>query len=322
MKTVLIIQNELPHYRDFLWEGLRKVFDLYFVESNRDRLLLPNGTETQFSSFKFASRPDYMIVNAGIREAAKALFYVFKYRARTVIGWTQYVGKNKSYLSRFLKGLYLLSIYDKVILYYEHEKCLVPFNSLLNITVSANNTVGDWDRSTKTLIDSGSFLFVGRYTEKSNLKLLLEATLKFDDLFLHIIGVNQNDVPSKYHVRNIVFHGNITQLEKVAEIASQCAYFVYPGDVGLSIVHAIKMGLIPIVHSNLGAHMPECRAVAETFPVIYFQHDDSASLNNILSLLKEQKIAKEMREGLSSRGFEIFSEDIMIKNFLNILGGN
>ncbi len=319
MKTVLIIQNELPHYRDFLWEGLRKVFDLYLVETNRDRLMLPNGTETQFSSFKFASRPDCMIVNAGIREAAKALFYIFRYRARTVIGWTQYVGKNKSYLSRFLKGLYLLSIYDRVILYYEHEKGLIPFKSLLNITVTANNTVGDWGRGNKTLVDSSSFLFVGRYTEKSDLKLLLEAALKFDDLFLHIVGVSANDIPSKYHIPNIMFHGNITHLEKVAEIASQCAYFVYPGDVGLSIVHAIKMGLIPIVHSNLDAHMPECRAVAEMFPVIYFQHNDSLSLSNILSLLKEQKISKETREELSSRGFEIFSQDIMIKNFVNTL---
>ncbi len=320
MKTVLIIQNELPHYREFLWEGLRKVFDLYLVESNRDRLILPNGTETQFSSFKFPSRPDCMIVNAGIREAAKALFYVFKYRARVVIGWTQYVGKNKSYLSRFLKGLYLLSIYDRVILYYEHEKGLIPFKSLLNIAVGANNTVEDWYRGGKNLIDSSSFLFVGRYTEKSNLKLLLEAALKFDDLFLHIVGVSANDISSKYHVPNIMFHGNITHLEKVAEIASQCAYFAYPGDVGLSIVHAVKMGLIPIVHSNLEAHMPECRAVAETFPVIYFQHNDGVSLNNILELLKEQKIAKEIREELSSRGFEIFSQDIMIKNFVNTLG--
>lgn len=321
MKTILIIQNELPGYRNFLWEGLRKVFKLYLADESTNQLILPDGSVTSFQDHVFAERLDCLVLNAGIRGGVKALRYVGKYRPLAVLGWTQFVGKNKSLLSRVVKSVYLMSLFDKILLYYEHEKKLIPFTSLLNKAVGVNNTIADWTFSQQNNVDPQSILFLGRYTEKSKLALLLEAALKVKGIEVHIIGAQIDELPAHFRKNNFHFHGKTEDLEFIQHLAASCTYFVYPGDVGLSIVHAVKLGLIPVVHADLDAHMPECRAVAQHFPVIYFQKDDRDSLSNILTLLLQTKPTVNTRDWIASRGRKVFSEEVMISNFVKAVEG-
>lgn len=321
MKTVLIIQNELPGYRSFLWQGLRKVFNLYLADESANQLILPDGSITSFQDHVFTKRLDCLVLNAGIREIFKALRYVRKYRPIAVLGWTQFVGKNKNLPSRVVKSIYLMSLFDKILLYYEHEKRLMPFTSLRIKSVGLNNTIADWPFSVQNNVDPRSILFLGRYTEKSKLALLLEAASKVKGIEVHIIGAQIDELPAQFRQNNFYFHGKTEDLECIQDLAASCTYFVYPGDVGLSIVHAVKLGLIPVVHADLDAHMPECRAVAQHFPVIYFQKDDRDSLSNILTLLLETKPTAKTKEWVASRGRIIFSEEVMISNFIKAVEG-
>lgn len=321
MKTVLIIQNELPSYRSFLWQGLRKVFNLYLADESSNQLILPDGRVTSFKDHVFTKRLDCLVLNAGIREIFKALRYIRKYRPLAVLGWTQFVGKNKNLLSRIVKSFYLMSMFDKILLYYEHEKRLIPFTSLRIKSFGINNTIADWAFSVQNSVDPRSILFLGRYTEKSKLALLLEAALEVKGIEVHIIGVQSDDLPAHFRKNNFYFHGKTDDLVGIQDLAASCTYFVYPGDVGLSIVHAVKLGLIPVVHADLDAHMPECRAVAKEFPVVYFQKDDRDSLSNILTLLLETKPTAKTKEWLASRGRKVFSEEVMISNFVKAVEG-
>lgn len=321
MKTVLIIQNELPSYRNFLWEGLRKAFNLYLADESTNQLICPDGSVTTFQDHMFKKQLDCVVVNAGIREIFKAFRYIRKYRPLAVIGWSQFVGKNKSFLVRLVKSLYLMTVFDKVMLYYEHEKYLMPLSGLKRKSVGLNNTVADWPPAVPSNIDPRAVLFLGRYTEKSKLSLLLEAALEINDIKLHIVGVQDDEVPVHFRKNNFHFHGRTNDLERISEIAARCTYFVYPGDVGLSIVHAVKLGLIPVVHADLDAHMPECRAVAQALSVVYFQKDDRSSLSNVLSLLLESKSTAKTKKWIVSKGYETFAAELMITNFINVVEG-
>lgn len=321
MKTVLIIQSELPGYRDFLWQGLRRSVSLYLADESANKLILPDGGVTSFNDYKFQMPLDCLVLNAGIRDILKALRYNFKYKSLATIGWTQFVGKNKSIISRAIKSVYLMALFDQVMLYYEHEKSLIPFERLKKRVLGLNNTVADGPLSVHHNISSRSFLFLGRYTEKSKLTLLLEAASFIDGIEVHVIGARVDELPEKLRKINFHFHGKSDDSEFIKNVASRCVYFVYPGDVGLSIVHAIKLGLIPVVHADLDEHMPECRAVAQAFPVIYFQKDDCSSLTNILRILVEIKPTEMTKEWIASQGRKVFSEKVMISNFVKALEG-
>lgn len=321
MKTVLIIQNELPGYRAFLWQGLRKHFNLYLADAGANRLILPDGSVLSFNDYVFTVPLDCMVLNAGIREISKTLRYIRKYRPSALLGWTQFVGKNKGLMSRVVKSLYLTTFFDKILLYYEHEKRLMPFTSLRMKAVGLNNTIADWSFSAVSEVDQRSILFLGRFTEKSKLALLLNAAMEVNGIEVHIIGAEIDELPDQFRQNNFHFHGKTDDLTRIQDLAASCTYFVYPGDVGLSIVHAVKLGLVPVVHADLDTHMPECRAVAEEFPVVYFQKDDQTSLSNILKLLLETKPTAKTREWIAYRGRKIFGEEVMISNFVKAVEG-
>lgn len=319
MKTVLIIQNELPHYREFLWAELRKAVNLYLADVGNNQLITPDGKVVSFDTYKFGCALDCMIISAGIREMFTTLRYILKFRPLEILGWTQFVGMNKSLPSRLIKCLYLTIFFDKVLLYYEHEKRLIPFRIPGIKLFSLNNTIADWEYKTEIVVDPKAFLFVGRYTEKSNLLILLGIFLERKELELNVIGVDPFDVPSRFITKNIRIHGKITDLQHIANIASHCAYFIYPGDVGLSIVHAIKLGLIPVVHSSLDRHMPEARAVAEKYPVIYFRRNDPQSLKATVELLSEMQPSLNLKSKIFSMGKSDFSQKVMVDNFIKAI---
>lgn len=322
MKRILIIQNQLPAYRKFLWVGLANLYTLYLAEAESDELILPDGSITSFRNYKFNEVFDCLVLNGGIREFRKTIYYRCKYRSKSVLAWTQFVGKNKSLISRLIKSIYLILFFNRTLLYYDHEKRLIPFHFLRNKVVGLNNTVADCKNSAISISKNNSLLFIGRSTEKTRLTLLLEVAMYIENIELHLIGVSKCEVSEKYHVGKFVFHGAIQDIEKIEHLARDCTYFVYPGDVGLSIVHAVKLGLIPVIHANLDDHMPECRAVAETLPTIYFQKDEQLSLLNILKILAQIKPNEALKKLISSQAQEKFSQKTMIQNFSNAIEGH
>ena len=127
MQKLLVIQTVLPPYRDFLWKGLRQSFQLFLAETSTHTLILPDGRSVTLKNFICSEKFDYLVLPAGSRDLHLALWYIFKYRPNKVIGWTQFCGKNKSFIIRFIKQILLCFIFDRILLYYEHEIELFRF---------------------------------------------------------------------------------------------------------------------------------------------------------------------------------------------------
>ena len=101
-------------------------------------------------------------------------------------------------------------------------------------------------------------LFLGRVTEKSSFKILLDAFQhpKIKNISLNVIGNNSFDSHlklDKYNFSNgvkINYYGKLTDEKQIAKIANRCRVFVYPGSIGLSLIHAMAYGLPCLVHSD------------------------------------------------------------------------
>ncbi|AUG54543.1 glycosyltransferase [Thalassospira marina] len=122
----------------------------------------------------------------------------------------------------------------------------------------------------KTGTETG-ILFIGRLRERCRLEILLNAISDLrsngQEITAHVIGTGELEsfYRKKYSNKNwIIWHGNIFEDSKIAEISRQCRVGCYPGDAGLSIVHYFGLSLPPIVHDQMHRHMgPEPHYIQE-----------------------------------------------------------
>jgi len=129
-------------------------------------------------------------------------------------------------------------------------------------------------------------LFLGRVTEKASFHILLNALqhLKIKDITLNVIGNNIFDPYLKldnYNFNNgvkINYYGKLTDEKKISNIANRCRVFVYPGSIGLSLIHSMAYGLPSLIHSDPLKHMPEIAAFKEGVTGLTFNRNNSEDL--------------------------------------------
>lgn len=133
---------------------------------------------------------------------------------------------------------------------------------------------------------ANALLFLGRLTEKSMLGLAFAAMARLGDSSpsLHVIG----DGPMRLFFNNesiirgiehkVIWHGQLIEEKQIALIANRCKAFLYPGEVGLSLVHGLAYGLPAIVHNVSRKHMPEFAAFKPGFNGWAFDYGDAESL--------------------------------------------
>lgn len=129
-------------------------------------------------------------------------------------------------------------------------------------------------------------LFLGRITQKAKLELLLDALTNSAcrNVTLDVIG--SGDCESDLHQRceslgianRVIWHGGVTDEQVIAAVANDCKLFVYPGAVGLSLIHAFSYGLPSVVHDNRWEHMPEIAALHAGTNGFLFRQGDANSL--------------------------------------------
>lgn len=129
-------------------------------------------------------------------------------------------------------------------------------------------------------------LFIGRLTQKASLSILLKALVdaRLSGVRLQVVGdgdqrANLQVLANTLGISSrIVWHGRCFEEARIARIANQCRLFVYPGAVGLSLIHAMAYGLPAIVHSNNREQMPEIAAFAPDCTGTAFKQANPASL--------------------------------------------
>jgi glycosyltransferase involved in cell wall biosynthesis len=136
-------------------------------------------------------------------------------------------------------------------------------------------------------------MFIGRLTPKAELGLLLDALALAPcaGVTLDVIGGGEEEENLRRRCAElgltgrVSFHGAIGDEARIAAIANDCRAFVYPGGVGLSLIHALAYGLPAIIHDNRWTHMPEIAALRAGINGATFREGDAASLAGAIARL-------------------------------------
>lgn len=129
-------------------------------------------------------------------------------------------------------------------------------------------------------------LFIGRLTPKARLDLLLHALADqaCNDVALDVIGGGERETEARDLASSlglgdrVTWRGPIINENDIADVANRCALFVYPGAVGLSLIHAFAYGLPAVVHDDRWRHYPEIAALEAGRNGLTFRKSDSQSL--------------------------------------------
>lgn len=300
-KKVLIIQEYFPVYRKPFFDLLAKKYDLTLIVSDSNFgsinaeedvsyvkkigklksylkgnfFWLENLTNVDFNQYHI------IVLGAAPRNLSFLyLMFYLKMRGKKTIFWGQFWSATSSKFGFMLRML-LLQL-SSAIMFYTDKECLdykkTKIGKVSNKPIIGLNNGLDLRNISKfreeySLDREYSILFIGRLTEKSNLLQLLEAITisKFrKKIKLNIIGngelldICKIFVNEKSINNNVIFHGSLTDEKEISKVVNKCALFIYPGNVGLSLIHAMSYGLPCIIHNNHKHHGPEVSALIDS----------------------------------------------------------
>jgi glycosyltransferase involved in cell wall biosynthesis len=259
---------------------------------------------------------DAIIVCGNPRILSNYLLLMYaKFKGIKIYWWGQGWSANTTMLSFSIRKL-IMKFYDGIILYTENEMNL--FKSFSTKTFLNNGLdIAKIDRAIQsvsnntypniTTIDNTCFrlLFIGRITKKSKFSYILHAISLLKGrvpIKLDVIGTADNmteyfKLAEDLKVESQVeWHGEIFNEDEIASIYLNADFFVYPGDVGLSLIHAFCYSKPAIIHNQFKNHMPEIAAFKTNENGIVFERDSIDSLANTLeeafTLKKQGKIGE------------------------------
>lgn len=256
------------------------------------------------------------------------LLIVCKIRGVPVIWWGQgwTAGSNGLFSKLRLK---IMTIADGVAVYTEEEsKKLNHINKIVGLNngldIKSIRSISDKKKSNPDT-NILNMLFIGRLTEKSDINLLFDALILVNrDFHLHVIG--DGDLTSFIHEfisenklgTKVTLHGAIYEEYEIAKIADICDCFVYPGSVGLSLIHAFAYGLPAIIHNSYDQHMPEYSAFKNEYNGISFIYKNKYSLANTIDSI-DAKSLRVMKENSYNTVTKTYNTDDMAERFSRLV---
>lgn len=141
------------------------------------------------------------------------------------------------------------------------------------------------------------------------------------DVVLAVIGAGEMEAAYKKTAQELGVAARVRWLGAMQDQMAMAPWFlsaklfVYPGSIGLSILHAFNYGLPVITHGNAAHQMPEFEALREGENGLCFKEGDAADLaEKILSVADDEK----KLSALAGNAWETathFTMDQMVSNF-------
>lgn len=255
-------------------------------------------------------------------------------------GWSPTSQPWRANVRRFLTK----QMADAVLLYTDKErdayiqagfdaKCMFALNNGVDTAlISSLSKDAISDRSISVITPDAQLnthfnaVFIGRLTAKSGIDMLIRQFKKIDpDIGLVIIGGGElEDTIAKLIVSlklsdRVFMAGPVYGEKAIASWMVGCQLFVYPGSVGLSIIHAFAYGLPAVIHSNYQEHGPEAGLFEDEINGIQFKQGDPSSLVKAINTLAFHPRRQEMGEHARQQVISGYSFKTMARRFANVL---
>jgi len=276
------------------------------------------------------NKEDILVISGNPRVLSSMIVFLScKIRGIKTIWWGQgWTAGSYGLMAKIRRRLMLFA--NAVVLYTDEEassfkgkKHVYGINNGIDINpiIKQSNDV----RIAKTEQEPLKLLFIGRLTAKSNIQYLIEALILVNrPIVLEVIGdgkvkdslaelLDKSNKSCKVH-----WHGALFKEVDIAKIALSCHAFIYPGAVGLSLIHAFAYALPAIIHNTKNEHMPEFAAFKEGVNGITFEKSHITSLVNLLECTELDKL-EQMGNNAFKMVLETYNTDDMAVRFEKVV---
>lgn len=174
------------------------------------------------------------------------------------------------------------------------------------------------------LLNKRLILFCSVLRKKTRLEQLFDALtqLQLDDVILVIIGSGEEEIFFKNEAQRlgvnnkILWLGGIVDQNELAPWFLSAKVFVYPGPIGLSLIHSFYYSLPVITHSNMANHGPEFHVMKDRETGYLFEENNTCDLvEKIRLILADEEKRVEMGLRAKQLAQKMFSINSMSKNF-------
>ncbi|MGR5177884.1 glycosyltransferase family 4 protein [Vibrio mediterranei] len=351
MKKIYIVQPAVPEYRVGFFNLISKNYDLRLFASEVDFLNVKSVKSLKNLSFvgvfktildvffwqkglpiwNICREADAVVINGNPRILNYMLLFALLKLFRVPSVWWGH-GWSAGSHGLFAKFRIQLSRCATARLFYtdfEKDKINLAKTYALNNGLDSDKIVKfrekdgrNYESETKELI------FVGRLTNKSNLSYLIDAMRNVNtNVHLKIIGDGECSNELRIKVKElslqhrIEFLGAIFDEKKLAQHMNIAHGFIYPGSVGLSLIHAFNYGLPAILHNNRESHMPEFAAFSNGVNGLSYDEECSKSLVDTINKFERLDGVELQRLSVNAeKSVELtFNTNDMFRRFDNMI---
>lgn len=355
--NIICVQPALPVYRIGLFERLYNEFGDKFilyaandidlgaltknVKKNNWSILgnpikkLPFGLDWQPGVLDIDfDRDDIIIISGAPRNIATMIFAVkVRLKGAKLIWWGHYWSSTSKvwrtklrYLMMKLANRLLFYTEQEIIEYKNHQGRKESEIFALNNGIE-NKEIIKLRKEYKACDREHAIFLIARFREMSQIDLLLNAMAKMSDTVkLEIIGDGaiKDDLIKLSEQLNIaeriIWHGPMTDEKDISAVANRCKVFVYPGSVGLSIIHGLTYGLPCIAHDDRWLHGPEITALVNGVNGLTFRYNDVQSLaETIQTLIDDDDALDAMSQQALATVADTYNTDDMARRFIRAI---
>ena len=277
---------------------------------------------------------DAIVLSGNIRLLSNIpLIAKAKLRRIPIVWWTHARSSSSSLFWYWIRRRIIHIVADTVLLYTDAEKKTFLKNWDGPPVWAANNALDtkpiDSEKRKWTpekikefkiknkITDKKLIIFSSRLYENKKIELLIKAVSEIKshlpNIYLVIIGDGPHAEHLKAMVRTLQLDGHVRFMGKLYEenqlapwfLASEL--FVYPGPIGLSILHAFAYGLPVITHDNPSKHEPEFFALEPGFNGFTFRYGDYLSM---AECIKQYLVSNFDKKIISSNAYFTAKEKI------------
>ena len=262
------------------------------------------------------SRGDVLIINGNIKFLSNyPLILEAKQKGISVVWWGHGWSSTTTKISFFIRKQFMKFFADALLLYTQKEKQMFLEEGFNEEKIFfMNNTIYNKDiekikeninqdelvsfKIQNNLVNKKILLFVGRLrkTPSTNLELVINALKSLgDDYRLVIIGDGEEKsnfikLSKELEIsKKILFLGAIYEEKELAPWFMTADCFVYPGAIGLSLLHSFSYGLPVITNDRITTHGPEIAALDDNANGKLFIKNDEKSLIEAISVVSKNK---------------------------------
>jgi glycosyltransferase involved in cell wall biosynthesis len=354
---IIVLQPTVPSYRRSFFRRLRAHFGQSFTvyASEQDLGILTHDGVAEVWEHRLGttvallpdlhwqrgvlsipfSQGDVIVVSGNPRYLSTlALLLKARWKGAKTIWWGHYWSSTSS-PSRVRLRLLLMRMADAVLLYTDSEidEYLASNRDRDRPVAALNNGLEIEPIERMRLSYSAAerpkrALFVGRLTGKTGFPLLLESMARAECADLHLDVIGQTDGTPDFRQlatslgisERVNWHGGTVDETKIAEIANRCRIFVYPGSVGLSLIHGLAYGLPVVVHDDRWSHMPEIAAFQDETNGLAFRKNDVESAAGVVGrLINDVALLNEFSRAAIASITKSFNARDMASRFISLV---